>query len=118
VSRPRFLADHDLHGSIVKGVLLAAPEAEFYRAQDLGLSKHADAELLTIAAQAGMIVVSHDVNTMRAQAYARIVSGQPMSGLLLAHQWDAIGPVIEALLLVWHAADADEWNDRVEFLPF
>jgi hypothetical protein len=90
MSRPRFLADHDLNEHIVTGVLRREPAVEFVRARDLGMSEHPDAEVLAYAADHGFIVVSHNVNTMPSTAYARISASQKMSGLLMVKQSDTV----------------------------
>jgi len=69
MSRPKFLADHDLNEQIVVGVLRGAPMAEFRRVHELGFATRNDAFLLDYAAEQGLIIVSHDVNTMTAAAY-------------------------------------------------
>ena len=117
MSRPRFLADHDLKDPIVDGLLRALPEAEFWRARELGLETYVDADVLQAAAAAGLIVVSHDVNTLRATAQARIAAGRAMPGLLLAHQRSPVGPVVRSLSLIWSATEAEEWQGQVAFLP-
>jgi hypothetical protein len=38
MSRPRFLADHDLNEHIIDGVLRREPTLEFLRARDVGMS--------------------------------------------------------------------------------
>jgi hypothetical protein len=63
------------------------------------------------------IVVSHDVNTLREVAYTRLAAGLPMAGLLLAHQRTPVADIIESLLLIWAASEAEEWAGHVEFLP-
>lgn len=73
--------------------------------------------MLEFAASESLIVVSHDTNTMTAAANARLVAALPMSGLIMAPQRTGIGIVIEDLLLIWAATEADEWPDRIEFLP-
>ena len=69
MSRPRFLADHDLNEHIVDGVHRREPALEFIRARDVGMSDRSDTEVLAYAAQQGFIVVSHDVNTMTNAAF-------------------------------------------------
>jgi len=118
MSQPRFLADHDLNEHIVDGVLRREPALEFVRIREVGMSDKSDAEVLEFAAAQGFIVVSHDVNTMPANAYDRVNSGQPMRGLLIVHQSEPIGSIIESLLLIWSASEAEEWRDQVIFLPF
>jgi len=40
-----------------------------------------------------------------------------MPGVFIVDQRDPIGPVIEDLLSIWSITDAEEWADRVTFLP-
>ena len=117
MSRPRFLADHDLNEQIVTGVWRREPALECVRARDVGMSERPDAEVLAYAADNGFIVVSHDVNTMPSEAYGRMSSGQKMSGLLMVKQSDPVGAIISCLILVRAASDAEEWENQVCFLP-
>ena len=118
MSRPRFLADNDLTDQIVLGVQRREPSVEFTRIRDVGLAKAADSDVLEYAAREEFLVVSHDVNTMRAAAVARIEAGQDMSGLLLVHQRSPIAETIEELIVIWIASDAEEWNGEIRFLPY
>lgn len=54
---------------------------------------------------------------MVGHAYARLAEGQQMPGLLMVRQTQPIAPVIESLLLIWSASDAEEWSGVVAFLP-
>jgi hypothetical protein len=91
---------------------------EFVRVRDLGMSERPDEEILEHAERERWLVVSHDVNTMPAAAYARLSRGDSSPGLLMVHQRSPIGPVIENLLLIWATSDLEEWKDQVVFLPF
>jgi len=117
MSRVRFLADHDLNEHIVAGVVRREPLIEFQRLREVGLREAKDHEILEYAARQGFIVVSHDVNTMPAAAFARIEGGQPLAGLLMVKQTEPVGPIIENLLLIWQASEIQEWKDQVAFLP-
>lgn len=117
MSRPRFLADHDLNEHIVVGVIRREPLVEFIRVRDVGYEARPDAEVLEFAAAEGLIVVSHDVNTMPAAAWNRLDDGEEFGGLLMVRQTEPVGKVIENLLLIWSATDAEEWQGLVEFLP-
>ncbi len=83
MSRPRFLADHDLNQRIIDGTLRREPTIEFIRARDVMLHDRSDPEVLEYAALHGFLVVSHDVNTMPGHAFARLAAGQPLAGLLM-----------------------------------
>ena len=117
MSRPRFLADNDLNDAIVMGVLRREPSGRVRAASRPRPGDRADPEVLDHAARENWIVVSHDVNTMREAACTRLAAGLPMNGLLLAHQRTPVSAIIESLLLIWAASEAEEWAGQVEFLP-
>jgi hypothetical protein len=117
MSRPRFLADHDLNEHLVQGVLRREPAIEFIRARDIDMHERSDVEVLAYAVEHQLLVVSHDVNTMPANAYTRIRAGAPVAGLLMVKQSDPMGKIIDDLLLIWSASEAEEWQNVVGFLP-
>jgi hypothetical protein len=117
VSRPRFLADHDLNELILRGVLFKEPSVGWVRAREVGLATASDPEMLTYAVEHGLIVVSHDVSTMTASAYEKIANGDNMAGLILVHQWLPWAKAIEDIVLIWSASEAEEWSNQVRFLP-
>ena len=117
MSRPRFLADHDLNDHIVQGVRRREPAVEFLRVREVGLEERSDPEILEFAAREHLIVVSHDVSTMSAAAYARLAAGQQLAGLLLVNQFYPLAPSIESLVLIWSASEAQEWLGEIRFSP-
>ena len=117
MSRPRFLADHDLNEAIVDGVCRREPSIEFTRAREVNLAGRPDHEVLDYAAARGLIVVSHDVNTMPAHGSERLSRGLPLPGLLMVRQSLPLAVAIEQLVMVWSASDAEEWASVVAFLP-
>jgi hypothetical protein len=118
VSRPRFLADEDLRYDIVLAVRRREPKIEFPTVRDLGRAGTPDAGLLAFAQANGWIVVSHDVGTLRAEADQRVRDGRGVAGVLLTPQHSRTRDVAESLILIWAASEAEEWCDRVVFIPF
>jgi hypothetical protein len=113
----RYLADHDLNEQIVTGVLRREPSIEFLHVRDIGPPDRPDADVLEWAAARGYVVVSHDVNTMAAAAYERLGRGAEMTGLIMVPQLDPIGPIIDDMILIATATEAEEWSGAVAFLP-
>ena len=64
MSRPCFLADHDLNEHLITGVVRREPSIRFMRASELGLAESLDDRVLQYASSEGLLIVSHDVNTM------------------------------------------------------
>jgi hypothetical protein len=114
VSRPRFLADHDLNEAIVDGVCRREPSAQFTRAREAGLARQPDPELLEYAATQGLIVVSHDVNTMPYHASDRLARGRPLPGLLMVRQTLPLSTAIDQLVLIWSAMPRRRWQARYD----
>ena len=115
MSRVRFLADEDLKPAIVDGLLRLEPAIQFIRSRGAGLSGHSDSAVLEYAARHGLIVVSHDANTMTADAGRRIQAGAPMPGLIVIHQWMGTGAAIRWLAEIWEATEAHEWHNTIRF---
>ena len=38
-------------------------------------------------------------------------------GLLMVSQKEPTGPVVESLVLIWAATEAEEWRNQIGFLP-
>src|SRR5262245_29244280 len=118
MSRPRFLADNDLNDAIVRGMMRREPAVGFARLRQFGLERNSDLDVLRFAARERWIVVSHDVSSMSSAAFELLADGEAMHGLLLVHQREPIGVIIESLILIWSASEAEEWIGLVERLPF
>ena len=117
MTRPRFLADEDLRHGVVLAVRRLEPLLQIITVQDPTLRASTDADILEFAASQGWLVLSHDVNTMRAAAERRVASGLPMSDLFLIPQSRSTTAAAESLQLIWSASMLEEWRDRVVYLP-
>ena len=115
--QPRFQADENLNAKIITGILRREPAVDFQTAKAVNLFGLPDPQVLTIAAQDNRILVSHDRETMPAH-FSRFIERSTSAGLLIvSHQLD-IREAIEQILLVWAASEAEEWINRVGYLPF
>jgi predicted nuclease of predicted toxin-antitoxin system len=114
--RPRFQADADLNTQIVLGVRRREPAVEFQTAIAGSVIGRPDPEVLAIAALSDRILVSHDCKTMPGH-FAQFVKHQTSPGVILVRQQLAVSSAIEDLILIWAVTDADEWRNRLGFLP-
>jgi hypothetical protein len=118
MSRPRFLADEDLRFEIVLAVRRMEPVVDIATVFELGRAGSSDAQMLEFANANGLLIISHDVNMLKAEAELRIADGRGVAGLFLAAQRHPTRPIAESIVLVWAASEAEEWANRVVFLPF
>ena len=104
----RIAADENVDARVLRGLLLRLPELDVERAQDAGLSGATDRQVLAWAAVEQRVLLSHDVRTMTAFAAERMARGEPMTGLVILPQTEAIGLALDALeeLITGRQADA------------
>jgi hypothetical protein len=114
--KPRFQADADLNQTIVLASLRHEPGIDFQTATAAGLAGLSDLEVLGLAAQAGRILVTHDLKTMP-RHFAEFLPRSASPGVLLVPQHLPVSAAAEEIILIWSITEASEWTDRLVFLP-
>jgi hypothetical protein len=112
----RFLGDANFDGRIVEGVCRRERTLDFQTSREAALPGKGDLEVLGIAASSGRLLVTHDRQTMPA-FFGQFISKRHSSGVLIVPQRLGIKIAINDLLLVWSASEAEEWFDRITYLP-
>src|ERR1017187_5106555 len=113
----RFLADADLNEGIVAGCLRREPTMDFLSANDANLEGVPDPTVLALAAEQDRILVSHDFQTMARHFGEFLAAGGSSPGAFLVKQSFPVGEVIDELVLIWAASDAEEGKDRILEIP-
>lgn len=111
------VADENLNNAIVRGLRRRNPEIDIVRVQDVGLSGASDNQMLAWAAEQGRIVLTHDINTVPAEAYSRVKASLPMPGVFVVPASISIGDAIEQIMLLDVCSSPGEWESQVEYLP-
>ncbi len=114
--KARFQADADLNQIIVKATLRREPLIDFQTAHAAKLSGLKDEEVLVIAAKGNRILVTHDRKTIP-HYFAEFISSEKSPGVLIVLQKLPVANVVEDLILIWTASEAEEWINRIRFLP-
>jgi hypothetical protein len=112
----RFQADADLNFMIVRKTRRREPSIDFQSAAVAGLRGLADMDVLAMAANENRILVSHDESTMP-QHFADFITTQTSAGLLIVSQELPLNMVTEELVMIWAASTAEEWINRICYLP-
>jgi hypothetical protein len=113
----RFLADENFNNRIVLGLRRNDETIDIALVQEVGLRTADDATVLAWAADAGRVLLTHDIATIPGYAHERVSAGLPMPGVLVVGSAMPIAPVIEEVLLIAGASEPDEWKDSVRYLP-
>ena len=90
---------------------------DFLSANEAELEGVFDPEVLAIAAGQNRILVSHDMQTMPRHFGEFLMTGRTWPGVFLVNQYEAIGVIVDELVLIWGASDAEEWENRIVKLP-
>jgi hypothetical protein len=119
VTPPRFLLDEHVPHAIQSRLLRLDPEIDILAAGQLlapptGTS---DPDLLAWIEKTGYILVTANRRTIPEHVRAYYAAGHHIPGVLLLRRGASLGQVIEQLYLLWVASDAEEYVDRLLYLP-
>jgi hypothetical protein len=113
----RFLADENIHTDIIDGLRSREPAIDILDVKTSGLRGTKDPALLEIAAEQDRILITYDRKTMPRHIAERRAAGKPIPGVFIVpDRAGAIGDIIEWLVLVWTASEAEEWRDRLVYV--
>jgi len=115
----RVLLDHNFDQDILRGLLRRLPALDVTIAYEAGLSRTADPDLLIWAAKEGLLLLTHDRNTIPAYAKAVIGAGHTIAGAVIVPVPGQmpIAQIIEQLELIVTCTDKSEWQNVVDYLP-
>jgi len=112
----RFQADADLNQIIVRALLRHEPAIDFRTAVAAHFSGLDDDKILALAAKENRILVTHDRKTIP-YYFAEFITAQKSPGVIIVPQKLPIAQVVEDLILIWTATEAEEWINRIHSLP-
>lgn len=115
----RLASDADVNGEIVRGLRRRRPDIDLIRSRDVLPEGTPDPDVLAWAAAENRVLVTNDRNTMVGFAYERVVAGEPVPGLIVTTNEQAVGQAIDDILLIAEYMPEDEiGNQVVVYLPF
>ena len=114
---PKFAADENFNGFILRGLQRERPELDIVRIQDTVAAGKEDSIVLEWTAQQDRVLLTHDVNTIVGFAYDRVQAGLKMPGVLEISDQMPIGQAIEEILLIIEASFEGEWENQVRYIP-
>jgi len=112
----RFQADANLNEDIVAGVLRRMPEIDIQTANEAKLAGLSDPDVLRKAAAEGRILITHDRKTVP-HHFGMFIQTHRSPGVLIVSQKADVLKIIEDLILIWFASDAEEYINSIRTLP-
>ena len=115
----RYLMDENLDPLYKRQLLIKKPNLVVYAVGDPGSPPKGtfDQEILCWCEENGFILVTNNRKSMPAHLGAHLVQGRHIPGILTLNEEMSVGEIIEELLLIAGASLANEYQDRIEYLP-
>ena len=112
----QFQADESLSHALIQAVLRLEPSITFKTARQVGVLGLGDPDVLQVAAQNNLLLVTRDKATFP-QHFADFLTYNNSSGVIVIPPHLTIAQIAEELFLIWLAMEADEWVNRIVYLP-
>lgn len=109
----RWLADDNFNNDILRALLRRASGTDIVRAQDVGLTGVNDETLFASAADHDRVLLTHDVSTITAHAYRRVMRGNPVPGVFEVSRTVPIRAVVDDVVLLDECSTPGEWKGQV-----
>lgn len=112
----RFQADESLSYALVQAVRRLEPSIEFMTAQQANALGLGDPEVMAVAVHSRRLLVTRDKATFP-QHFADFILQNESSGVIVIPPHLTIAQIAEELFLIWLAMEAEEWTNRITYLP-
>lgn len=112
-----WLADENFNNDILRALFRLNPEIDLVRAQDVGPTGTDDDSIPAWAAEHGRVVLTHDVSTLTARAYRRVMKGDGMPGVFEVSRRVPVRDAADDIALLTECSFPGEWEGQVRYLP-
>lgn len=119
MSQVRYLIDESVRLSVVAALRRAEPAIDVWRVGQSGMVSFGspDIDLLAFCEQQQRILVSLDRASMPVHVAAHQADGGHIAGVLLVTRRCSLRQLLDDLILIWTATEAEEWRDSIHYLP-
>jgi hypothetical protein len=116
----KFLLDENLSPRLKIALLRLNSQIDILRVGEPGAPAIGtlDPEILIYLEISQRLLVTDNRASMPDHLTAHWSNGRHTWGLLWTRPGTPIGKLAQDLLLVWDASDAEEWSDRLDWIPF
>ncbi|RKU24714.1 hypothetical protein C6503_00370 [Candidatus Poribacteria bacterium] len=117
--RPQFLLDENTDRAIQRQLRRLNSEIDVKLVGDpeAPLRGTSDPDILMWMEHNGYILVTKNRETMPKHFNEHLTAGRHVPGVLCIRKFVTMGELINILYLIWYASDAEEYRDRLVFIP-
>ena len=116
----RFLLDENLSKQIKIAVLRVNSAVDILCVGDPHAPPYGtpDPDILRFLEGTQRLLITDNRRSMPGHLESHWVEGGHIWGLFWVRPQTPIGRLVQELLLIWEAAEAEEWIDRIDWIPF
>lgn len=116
----RYLCDEHVAKALAVALSHREPAVEVYYVGEPGAPPYRtpDPDLIRFAGAEGLTLLTLDRNTLLGHLNDHWAAGGHTWGVFLLKPGASWQRLIDDLLLIWSASEAEDWRDRVEYLPW
>ncbi len=116
----RFLLDENLSPRLKVALLRLNPTIDVLRIGEPGSPPLStlDPEILHYLDTSQRLLVTNNRNSMPNHLAAHWAAGGHIWGLFWVRPKTPIGKLAQELFLIWEASEAEEWIDKLDWIPF
>ena len=117
--RPRFLLDENMKRAIQRQLHRLNSEIEVKLVGDAQVPPRgtSDPDILTWIEHNNYILVTRNRKTMPKHFIEHLATGRQVPGVLCIRKSVTMAELINILHLIWYASEAEEYHDKLTFIP-
>ncbi len=117
--RPRFLLDENMDRAIQRQLQRLSPEIDVKLVGDAQVPPRgtSDPDILMWIEHNDYILVTKNRKTMPRHFIEHLTAGGHVPGVICIRKSVTISQLIDVLYLIWYASNAEEYRDRLVFIP-
>lgn len=119
MSKPHFLLDENMPHALREALRRVEPAVDVRVMGEAGCPplETEDLELLAWIERENRILISRNRRTMPQHFATHLQAGAHVPGILMVSEDFSMAELVDDLLLIWSASEADEWRDQLIYLP-
>jgi hypothetical protein len=119
MSRFQYLLDEHVDPALQKALISRSPDITVWRLGDPGAPAPGtlDPDILIWCEKQAFSLITNNRASMPMHLRDHLAAGRQVPGIFTLNPEMSIGQTVEELLLIWSAAESEEYVDQLNYLP-